>query len=167
MSKSEFQSSFRRMTGMTHLPRLNESAERAPRHESASPEWLQDFRKILNNHYGTDTKLEARVVVEANEIANTILDQMGGARKLKLFTGADKFIAYPNGVAFRWPSQQPSRGNMMKITLDPDDTYSVEFMHASKSGAKSVAKMDGVYAEDLMDIFEKQTGLFLTLNKRK
>ncbi|OHD26952.1 MAG: hypothetical protein A2Y38_08010, partial [Spirochaetes bacterium GWB1_59_5] len=69
----------------------------------------------------------------------------------------------PNGVSFAWPNRERSKGNALKVTLDPDDTYTVEFLNASTAGSKVVKKLRGVYAEDLVSIFERQTGWHLRL----
>jgi hypothetical protein len=99
-------------------------------------------------------------------VANTILRQMGGAGRLKAMTGANSFVGTENSVSFRWPSQRPSTGNAIRITLDPDDTYTVDFLRVNKNGAESVKRLEGIYADQLMDIFERQTGLYLTFAPR-
>lgn len=98
----------------------------------------------------------------ANEVATTILNQMGGMRRLKMMIGAKNFEVVSNGVLFSWPSKQPSTGNRVRITLDPSDTYTVEFSTVRGVAlAKAVKKYTDIYNDSLVDIFERQTGLFL------
>lgn len=99
----------------------------------------------------------------ASEIGQTILQQMGGARRIAMMTGAKNFVMYPNGVRFSWPSKQPSKGNEVKVTLDPSDTYTVEFFNVRQGIPKSVKKYTDIYAEDLISLFERQTGYYLRM----
>jgi hypothetical protein len=103
------------------------------------------------------------------EIAKTIISQMGGSR-VKTMAGARTFVAVPEGdsgglggVTFSFPNRIRSRGNAVKIVLMPDDTYTVTFYN----GMKEVKSYDGVYNDSLIDVFERQTGVYLTINPRK
>lgn len=100
-------------------------------------------------------------------VAKTILDQMGGARRLQMMIGAKDFVYGPKSISFRWPNKQRSKGNLLKVTLRGDDTYRVEFMNVSGYNAKVVKKHEGVYAEDLVDIFERQTGWYLRMGSEQ
>ena len=99
-----------------------------------------------------------RVRVEGDDVALTIMKQMGGGR-LKVMIGAKNFVSHGNALSFKFPNPKRSMGNAVKITLDPSDTYTMEFFN----GMKSVKKVDGLHAEDLKRTFEKQTGLYLSL----
>lgn len=59
------------------------------------------------------------------EIAQTILQQLGGGR-FKVMTGAKDFCAIDNGLRFRL-GKNGSRANLVKIILDGDDTYRMQF----------------------------------------
>lgn len=99
----------------------------------------------------------------SSQIGHTILQQMGGGGKIAAMLGVKKFILLPNGVKFQWPNKQRTRGNLVEILLDPDDTYTMNFYNASGSGAKLVKEYKMVYADQLKKIFETQTGWFLSL----
>lgn len=99
-------------------------------------------------------------------VGRTILEQMGGARRLQVMLGVQKFILLNDGVAFKWPNKQPSNGNYVEIHLTPMDTYTMSFFMVSMRGGGTknlVKKYDDVYAEDLVHIFEKQTGWYLRM----
>ena len=96
-------------------------------------------------------------------VAKTILDQMGGMRRLMMMIGARDFVYGPKSIAFRWPNKQRSKGNMLKVTLRGDDTYKVEFLNVAKYNVKVVKKHEGIHAEDLVDLFERQTGWYLRM----
>lgn len=102
---------------------------------------------------------------EASTVAQTILAQMGGARRLMMMLGVKQFVTGSNSVSFRWPNKQRSKGNSVKVSLRGDDTYDMEFFNVAKYAAKSVKKHSGVYAEDLVGLFEKQTGWHLRLGR--
>lgn len=60
------------------------------------------------------------------QIANTILQQLGGKRFL-LMTGAKQLVAIENGLRFRI-GRNDSKANMVRIVLKADDTYKMEFI---------------------------------------
>lgn len=115
-----------------------------------------------------------RALLEADcpckRIARTILDQMGGERRVKLMLGATGIGAVEpsddtelGGVTFSWPNRQRSRGNRVEIMLMSDDTYRMRFF----AGTRVVAEFDDVYADSLIDVFEQHTGWYLTLAPRR
>jgi len=94
-------------------------------------------------------------------IANTILNQIGG-RKFVVMTGAKDFIDLKNGLQFRLPSTPHYTRdgiNSVRVTLEADDTYKVEFWKVRGINAKQVASVDQVYADNLQHIFSTYTGL--------
>ena len=93
-----------------------------------------------------------------SQISQTILEQMGGARRLGMMLGAKRFVSLSKGVSFAWPNRQRSKGNAVEITLRGDDTYDMEFFNVSMRARKPVKKYQGLYAEDLIPTFERQTG---------
>lgn len=58
------------------------------------------------------------------EVAETILQQLGGTRRLVTMTGAHNFVGGPNHVTFRIKAQALQKINVVRITLDPSDTSS-------------------------------------------
>jgi hypothetical protein len=134
----------------------------------------QDERYL--KEYEQSLKIGEPVSVElGKQIAKTILLQMGGAGKIKMMTGAKNFMALPSGVSFDFPNK--GGPNHVKITLEPDDTYTVEFgrkagMKALMSGNlkaddfyKQISKHTDIYFDQLKELFEGQTGLYLSFNK--
>jgi hypothetical protein len=63
------------------------------------------------------------------EIANTILTQLGGKRFV-VMTGAKNFVAIDNGLRFTI-GKNGSKANRVKITLSWDDTYTMQFIKQS------------------------------------
>lgn len=104
----------------------------------------------------------------SQQVAQIILDQMGGKRRLVMMIGAKNFIAHnnPPGVSFKFMSSgKPSKtGNHIKITLDEGrDTYDIEFSYIRGYNFRTVKKLSDVYADALQGIFRRQTGLALRL----
>jgi hypothetical protein len=108
-------------------------------------------------------------------IAQTILEQMGGGGRLKAMCGASNFTAIngddkiQGGVYFRLPGGGFCKDgiNLVQIDLTWGDVYTVTFSRIRGTKITEVAKLDDVYCDMLMDIFEKYTGLYLTLAARR
>lgn len=122
-----------------------------------------DFMKIENQV--DRTKTAARRVAKryrSANVAKTILEQMGGNRLFAML-GAQILNTTSNSVTFKWPNKQRSKGNAVKITLQPDDTYDMIFFNVSGRGSKKVKEYNDVYADQLVELFEKQTGWYLRM----
>ena len=91
----------------------------------------------------------------------TTLNQMGGKSKIISMTGAKDFIKGDNYIAFKYKGSKDS--NYVKITLNNKDLYDMEFKKIRGMKVKDIKEYKDVYAEDLKPIFEKQTGLYLSL----
>lgn len=102
------------------------------------------------------------------QIAQTILAQMGGQNRIVAMTGAKDFVAIERGVQFSFP-RAIAGINKVIIRLTPADLYDIEFGCVRKSRTTHAleytrrALHDGIYAENLKRIFEKATGLFLSI----
>lgn len=106
----------------------------------------------------------------ASGVAETILDQMGGSRRLSAMLGVKSFIRLSSGhpgVAFAWPNRQSSRGNYVEIRLTPADTYDMTFFNVSVRGKKKVKEFNDLYFDNLVDTFERQTGWYLRMASDK
>lgn len=101
----------------------------------------------------------------SRQIAHTILNQMGGQGRLTAMTGAKNFMSHEDGVSFKFPRKNGV--NYLRIILSPYDTYNLEWGYiAKKSGVPTYTKkseFNDVYADQLCEIFEKETGLYTSL----
>ena len=100
------------------------------------------------------------------QVARTILEQLGGEKVLSVMIGAHSFTADGNGLVFKFKAKARCGIKAIKVTLDPSDTYTVEFY--SQKGAPSFAvKCEARYtdtmSEDLVSLVEEATGLVLSL----
>lgn len=95
-------------------------------------------------------------------VANTILQQLaGGARPLAAMIGAHSFNGEKDRVWFKFKARAKNGSNTLLIVLSPDDTYVVTFLSARGTSIKYKGKFEGVYAENLRPLFERETGLVL------
>ena len=98
------------------------------------------------------------------EIAQIIAAQMGGLKRLLVFTGAHSFTTIPNGLAFRIPGKGLAKDsiNLIRVELTPMDDYVMTFSRVRGGTVKEVARHEGVYCDMLVDLFESTTGLYLS-----
>lgn len=107
--------------------------------------------------------------------ADIIARQLGGVGVLRMFLGSKRIYSANDGktLLFDYKPQYPSKqGNVCEITYNRGaDLYHVKFMHmgTARSGFKKtvIKEFDGIYADQLMDLFEGVTGLYLTLKPRR
>jgi len=96
-------------------------------------------------------------------VANTILSQMGGTGRLTGMIGAHTYTGRENGVSFKFKCRAKNGSNMFKVTLDPSDTYTIEFISVRGMSVKVKESLSDIYAEDLVRLFQDKTGLYLSL----
>jgi hypothetical protein len=112
--------------------------------------------------------------------ADVTLKQLGGMKRLKVMIGAKDFVSDNGGktLIFKFPNRGAKKPNYVKITLTGRDDYNVEFGRISSKKSKDFPSIRtpvykkfktyrGVYVDMLYDIFEKETGLYLTLSPRR
>ena len=95
------------------------------------------------------------------QIAQTILNQLGGTGRLTMMCGCKDYAAGDKSVSFRIGSN----GNKVTrclVTLDPSDTYTVKFYKGRGVNMKECYAMSDVYNDNLRSVFEQQTGMYLT-----
>ena len=96
-------------------------------------------------------------------VADTILKQLGSNR-FRAMTGARDFVTSPKGIRFRVLGTK-NKSNMIEITLNGKDLYDIKFLKytASRMTTNTVKAVNDVYAEDLVKVFERETGLYTSL----
>ena len=108
-------------------------------------------------------------------VGKTILKQMGGVRRLSAMIGAKHFVTYGpktpenkygqglGGVTFRFPRPGRGKPNQIKIILNGKDLYDVSFGSVKGTFFKVLKKFNDVPASNLKSLFERETGLYLSL----
>lgn len=104
------------------------------------------------------------------QIATTILQQLGGQRRLVVMTGAKDFVAIDSGLQFHLPRNfAKDKINNVRVVLADNDTYTVEFGVIGRRKADFTTPYDvletteGVYGDMLRDVVATRTGLDLTM----
>lgn len=107
------------------------------------------------------------------EKAKIILAQLGGKR-FAAMTGSRDFLALENGLRMKL-ARNNSRANILEITLDPNDTYSLRFYKYTRGRLNKktlayvpdkiteVKNYNDIYCDQLQDIFTDVTGLYTHL----
>ena len=101
-----------------------------------------------------------RMYDDGGTVANTILDQLGGAGRLRAMTGAYNFYDIGNGLSFKIKN---ARANYIKIKLTSMDLYDVEVGRIRGNTYKVVDSAQGLYFDQLKPFIEKATGMYLSL----
>ncbi len=91
-------------------------------------------------------------------IANTIIAQLGGARRLGQMINAKDFFGGANNVVFKFMKGKDGI-NACRVTLDSSDTYTVEFLKLRGLTCKTVSSFSMVYCDQLRYLFESSTCL--------
>src|SRR5476649_1983159 len=106
-------------------------------------------------------------MTENQQIAATIISQMGGMSRLVVMTGAKDFVAIDRGVQFKIGKNEAGV-NKVIIKLN-GDLYDVEFGTSSMSRKTFEHKWtvrdrtEGAYADMLKPLFERATGMYLSM----
>lgn len=109
--------------------------------------------------------------------AQIILEQLGGSKFIAM-TGAKNFVDYGNTLRMTLP-RNGSKANRLYITLDPDDTYTMQFFKYTPGGLRvnhkkgtadfvesksvDVAVYTGVYCDQLQELFTEVTKMYTRL----
>jgi hypothetical protein len=94
-------------------------------------------------------------------VAKEILTQLGG-NKFIVMTGAKNLVDGGKYLAFKLPRAKDSI-NYVKITLTSMDLYDIEFGRIRANQYKVVKSVDGIYNDQLQNVFTKVTGLYTRL----
>lgn len=105
--------------------------------------------------------------IEKSEAYKVILQQLGGNRFI-VMTGSKNFVYSNNGNTLSMHlTRNKAKAKYLKITLNSMDTYDMVF--STLKGKKfeevlvEVVKHEGVYCDQLQEIFTEVTGLYTHL----
>ncbi|KKW12977.1 MAG: hypothetical protein UY48_C0006G0030 [Candidatus Gottesmanbacteria bacterium GW2011_GWB1_49_7] len=90
----------------------------------------------------------------------TTIQQLGGMGRLSAMIGAHSFVTGPDSLTFKWKVQ--SRANCVRIILDRD-LYNLSFLKIRGTTVREVSTVEMVDSIALKSVFERETGLFLSL----
>lgn len=98
-------------------------------------------------------------------VPEIILQQLSGGRsgRLVAMIGAHSFNAGDRTLTFKYKARARNGSNCCRIRLDATDTYEVEFLSVRSGQVRPKSQHDGIYADMLTGLFERETGLYLRL----
>ena len=99
------------------------------------------------------------------KVADITLKQLGG-NKFIAMTGAKNLLSRDAGqsLSFQLSSRLTSnKSNYVKITLNSNDLYDVYFGKIFKYDLKDISTFTNVGCENLVQLFEQETGLYTKL----
>lgn len=100
-----------------------------------------------------------------SQIAQTILDQLGGRRFLAM-TGARSLTAGENNLGFRLPARLTKNGGSgMRIELNAHDLYDLKLFKIVNLDVRTIEERSMVGAENLQSVFTEMTGLDTSLGQ--
>lgn len=97
-----------------------------------------------------------------NTTPEIIFQQLGG-NKFMVMTGAKNLCYSERGISFKLPRMAKDKITHVKITLDQDDTYTMDFLHITLKKYDVIAQAQNVYWYMLRSIFTMKTGLETSL----
>lgn len=98
-------------------------------------------------------------------VAATILEQLGGNQFI-IMTGAKHFVGSKDGLGFKI-GRNDKRVNHVNIRLTAMDDYTIEFCTVRNFEIVKKDVVEGVYCDNIKDVFEHHTGLYVTLTPRR
>ncbi|MCB0374898.1 MAG: hypothetical protein KDD04_03170 [Sinomicrobium sp.] len=104
---------------------------------------------------------------EQKQIAVTILAQLGG-RRFMAMTGSKNMLYDANWLRMDL-AKNKSGANQLRITLQDNDTYKMEFYRFTLNRKTfdykitEKANFEGIYADQLQSIFTEVTGMYTSL----
>jgi hypothetical protein len=94
-------------------------------------------------------------------IAQTILQQLGG-NKFIAMTGSHTFVKHENWLRMTL-RRNVVGAKWLKITLNCNDLYDLEFLSERKGVVSTKRLVEGVYFDQLQEVFTSVTGLYTKL----
>lgn len=92
-------------------------------------------------------------------VANTIREQIGNIAFSMM--GASQLAGSAHSLTFKIKGSKVA--NYIQVTLDPNDTYTVDFFKTRGHSIRLVDSVEMVYADSLRTIISSKTGLYLSL----
>jgi len=111
---------------------------------------------IGREHGGVSVRTQKQVRRNGSDVAQTILQQIGAGTLALL--GAHSLMSTPFGVYFAI-GRNPKSITKIAVTLDPSDTYTIQFWKGRGVNMKLVAEESDVYVDQLHSMIEQHTML--------
>ena len=99
-----------------------------------------------------------------HDVPATIFQQLGAGRFVAM-TGARNFLGSAEALSFRLPGQGFCKNgiNGVRVRLTASDDYEITATKIRAGQLVTIEQRDGVYHDQLRDVFEDMTGLRTSL----
>ncbi|QDT41035.1 hypothetical protein Pan241w_10940 [Gimesia alba] len=94
-------------------------------------------------------------------VAEIILGQIGGARRVRMMLGVKKFYKDDNGNTLVFDFKGSEKADRVRIAYNALDLYDVQFFTTERTLTKA-GEFNNVACDELVGIFEDFTEMFLT-----
>lgn len=110
------------------------------------------------------TNKNGEIFMDGKQIAETTLMYLGGTGRLSAMIGAKNFSHDGNGT-LSFMFKMFKKANVVRFVLDASDTYTMklEKYNSRTHDISEYKTIDGLYFDQLKEVFEQETGLYLTL----
>lgn len=126
--------------------------------------WLGGTQDLMKGDI--DATDENTLTAKGSFQAGEVLRQLGGNRFIAM-TGAKNFVKDDDKQMIGFKIGRNAKNvNYVRITLNSMDTYDVEFLNINVNRVKTVSKVEGVYNDQLQEIFTENTGMATRLFAR-
>lgn len=99
-----------------------------------------------------------------SSVAATIIQQLGcSTERMKVMIGAHSFLSGEDNLSFKFKSKAKNGSNLVIITFLPTDVYKVSFIYLRGMKINVKGQFENIFAENLKSLFERETGLALSL----
>jgi len=97
----------------------------------------------------------------SQEIAREIYRQFGGNQAMAMIGGTP--VADKRALHIRFKARSTNKANWFIIELNGLDTYDISFIRVWGATRKVIKEYANIYCDQLREIFERETGLYLSL----
>lgn len=98
------------------------------------------------------------------QVANTILNQLGGNKFIAMTGAKDLMSLNGKGLQFKLPARFAKNGiNCVRVTLNAADLYDVEYGKVRGLDYKVLNTSSDIYADALRANFSEVTGLYTSI----
>lgn len=94
-------------------------------------------------------------------VAKTILQQLGSGR-FEVMVNASSIVYEPDRLTFRI-MRNSKAVSAVSVILQPNDTYTMQFIRIRIRTVSVLNEVDGLYADQLQEVFTRYTGLLTHL----
>lgn len=100
---------------------------------------------------------------DANLALNHLTNSANGQNRVRSMIGANQLSANDNSVGFRFMRGSSNKSNYLRLTINSNDLYKMEFIRIYGMKVTTIKEVDGLFFDQLKEIFEAETKLALSL----